>query len=299
MSLETQAPEWGWYYVAIYFFIAGVSAGAYLIGALVELLGGDERRSISRTAYDISFPLLLVTPFLLIIDLGQPGRFWHLFFDIKGGVPYINLQSAMSVGSWALVVFGVFSLLSFLDNLAAAGHLRRAPLMNFYNRIPRKLYAVMGSAAAFFVAGYPGVLMNATAVPLWAATDPLLGALFIASSASTGAAAIALLMAWRKMTSLDTFKQVDTFDRVAMVVELVIIAAAIIAAGQFTAPLARGPYALMFWGGTVVLGILVPLGLGWYARRPGAGSSFVMGAPILILIGGALLRICFVQAVQM
>jgi len=299
MNLEMQAPEWGWYYVAIYFFIAGVSAGAYFIGSLAELLGRDERGSISRTAYDIAFPPLLVTPFLLIADLGQPGRFWHLFFDIKGGGPYINLQSAMSVGSWALVVFGVFSFLSFLDNRVAAGHLRCAPFMNLYNRIPRKLYAVVGSVAGFFVAGYPGVLMNATAVPLWAATDPLLGALFIASSASTGAAAIALYMAWRKMASVDTFGRVEGFDRIAMLVELVIIAAAIIAAGQFAAPLIRGPYALMFWGGTVVLGILLPLGLGWYGRRPEAGISFVMGAPILVLFGGALLRITFVQAVQM
>ncbi len=299
MSLETQAPEWGWYLVAIYFFIAGVSAGAYFIGALVELFGGDERRSISRTAYDISFPPLLLTPVLLIIDLGQPGRFWHLFFDIKGGLPYINLQSAMSVGSWALVVFGVFSLLSFLDNRVAAGHLRRVPLMNLYHRIPRKIYTVVGSAVAFFVAGYPGVLMNATAIPLWAATDPLLGPLFIASSASTGAAAIALSLAWRKMTSHDTFNQVETFDRVAMILELVIIAAVIIAAGQFAAPLIRGPYAFMFWGGTVVLGILLPLGLRWYDRRRGAGSSLVMGTPILVLLGGALLRISFVQAVQM
>ncbi len=299
MSLETQAPEWGWYYVAIYFFIAGVSAGAYFIGALAELSGADEKHHISRGAYDIAFPLLFVTPILLIIDLGQPGRFWHLFFDIKGGVPYINLQSSMSVGSWALVVFGVFSLLSFLDNRVAAGHLRRAPFMNLYNRIPRKLYAVVGSAVAFFVAGYPGVLMNATAVPLWAATGPLLGALFIASSGSMGAAAIALSMAWRKMTSADTFPRIDNFNRIAMLVELVIIAAAIVTAGRFAAPLARGPYALMFWGGTVVLGILLPLGLGWYARRPGVGSSFVLGAPILVLFGGALLRISFVQAVQM
>ncbi len=296
MSLETQAPEWAWYLVAIYFFVAGVSAGAYFIGALVELLGGDESRSISRTAYDIAFPPLLVTPVLLIIDLGQPGRFWHLFFDIKGGVPYMNLQSAMSVGSWALMIFGIFSLLSFLDNRTAGG--RRLPLMNLYNHIPRKVYAVMGSAVAFFVAGYPGVLMNATAVPLWATTAPLLGALFIASSASTGAAAIALLMAWRKMASVNTFGRVENFDRIAMVIELVIIAAVIIAAGQFAAPLIRGPYAVIFWGGTVVLGILLPFGLGWYAHRPAVGSSFVMGASILVLFGGALLRIIFVQAVQ-
>jgi formate-dependent nitrite reductase membrane component NrfD len=219
---------------------------------------------------------------------------------MKGGVPYINLQSPLSVGSWALMVFGGFSLLSFLDNLVVEGRLKFAPFANLYNHIPRKIYAVVGSAAGFFVAGYTGVLLNITARPLWAATDPLLGALFIASGASTGAAAIALVMAWQKMTAGDTFERLESFDRVAMIVELVLIVAVVIVAGRFAAPLLRGPYALMFWGGTVALGIVIPLGIHWYARRPGAaGSSLVMLTSILILIGGALLRISLVQAGQM
>ncbi len=299
MSLETQAPGWGWYYVAIYFFIIGVSGGAYFIGSLTEILGGEERRRISRIAFDIAFPPVLVTPILLIADLGKPERFWHLLFDIKGWVPYLNLQSPMSFGSWALVIFGIFSFLSFLDNRVAAGHLRRFPLMNLYNRIPRKLYAVLGAAAGLFIGGYTGVLLNLTAVPLWEATDPLLGVLFIASSASMGAAAIALSMVRQNMTSLPTFKQVESFDRVAMFLELVIIAVVIIAAGQFAAPLNRGLFGILFWGGTVVLGILLPLVLGWYALQPGVGSRFVVAAAILVLFGGALLRITLVQAVQM
>lgn len=300
MPLETHAPEWGWYYIAMYFYIGGVSAGAYFIGSLVELFGSEKQRGISRIAYYIAFPLLLLTPILLIADLGRPGRFWHLFFYMKGGFPYINLQSPLSVGSWALMVFGGFSLLSFLDNLVAEGRLKSAPFANLYNRIPRKLYAVIGSAAGFFVAGYTGVLLNITARPLWAATDPLLGALFIASGASTGAAAIALVMAWQKMTADDTFERLQSFDRISMIVELVLIVAVIIVAGRFAAPLLSGPYALMFWGGTVALGIVIPLGIHWYARRPGtAGNTLVMLTSILILIGGALLRISLVQAGQM
>jgi protein NrfD len=300
MSFEAQAPHWEWYYVALYFFVVGVSAGAYFIGSLVELFGSEKQHEISRIAFYLAFPPLLVTPILLIADLGRPERFWHLFFYIKGNIPYVNLQSPMSAGSWALLVFGVFTLLSFLDNLVAEGRLKFAPFANLYNRVPRKVYALIGSAAGFFVAGYTGMLLNITARPLWAATDPLLGSLFIASGGSTGAAAIALVMAWRKMTSSDTFKPLEAFDRVAMIVELVLIVVVIIAAGQFATPLFRGSYALMFWGGTVALGILIPLGLKWYARRPGtASNSLVMLTSILILFGGALLRISLVQAGQM
>jgi len=300
MSFETQAPDWAWYFIALYFYIGGVSAGAYFIGSLAELFGGEEQNDISRIAFNIALPLILITPILLIADLGRPERFWHLFFYTNGGVPYMNLQSPLSVGSWALMVYGAFSLLSFLDNLVAEGRLKSAPLAHLYNRLPRKAYAVIGSLAGFFVAGYTGVLLNLTARPLWAATDPLLGALFIASGASTGAAAIALVMAWKKMTSATAFDRLEAFDRITMVVELLLIVTMIVVAGRFAAPLLHGAYALLFWGGTVVLGILLPLGLYWYARRRGADrGAIVMLAASLVLFGGAVLRISLVQAGQM
>lgn len=294
----SQAPHWEWFYVALYFFIGGTAAGAYFIGSAAELFGGERQREISRTAFHITLPLLLATPVLLIADLGRPERFWHLFLYPNGGVPYVNLQSPLSVGSWALLAFGGFSLLSFLDNLVAEGRFRSAPFIHLYNRIPRRIYALCGSAAGIFIAGYTGVLLNVTARPLWAATSPLLGALFIASGVSSGAAAIALFMVWRKVTSGDSFERLEFFDRVVMVIELVLIAAALIIAGKFAAPLLGGLYGIMFWGGTVVLGILMPLGLYWYSRRSGIENRLVMLSSILVLIGGALLRISLLQAGQ-
>ena len=196
MNPEVHIPGWEWYYVAMYFFIAGISAGAYFIGTLAELFGGERHREISRTGFYIAFPLILLTPPLLIADLGRPERFWHLLFHAKSGIPYMNFQSPLSVGSWALLLFGAMAFLSFLDNLVSEGKLQSAPFAKAYSRIPRKWYAVVGSIAGFFVAGYTGVILNITARPFWAATDPLVGALFIASAASTGAAAIYLVMSW-------------------------------------------------------------------------------------------------------
>ncbi len=299
MSIETQAPGWAWYFVALYFFIGGTSAGAYFIGSLAELFGGQSRREISRIAFYLAFPLILVTPFLLIADLGRPERFWHLFVYVNGGQPSFNFLSPLSVGSWALLLFGAMAFLSVLDNLVVDGRLKFAPLANVYNRIPRRLYALVGSLAGFFVAGYTGVLLNLTARPLWAASDPLVGALFLASAGSAGAAAIALVMAWRKMASSETAAQLEVFDRVVMIIELVLVVAMVVVAGQFAAPLLSGPYAIMFWGGAVLLGIIIPLVLNWTTRQPRPTSSnLVVLTAILILFGGALLRISLVQAGQ-
>lgn len=300
MGLETQAPHWEWYYIAMYFFIGGISAGAYFIGSLLELMGSEKHRQISRTAYYIAFPLICITPILLTADLGRPERFWHLFFYTKQGIPYMNFTSPLSVGTWALLVYGGMSLLSFLNTLVIDGRLKSSALLKIFSSVPHKVYAVIGSFFGFFVAGYTGVLLNITARPLWASTDPLIGSLFIASAASTGAAAIALAMAVQKISSRDAIKEVEVFDRVAMIIELLLIAAMLIIAGQFAGPLLKGPYAVMFWGGTVILGIIVPIGLHWYGRRPGAVTAdLVKLTAILVLIGGAFLRISLVQAGQM
>ncbi len=300
MSPESQAPGWEWYYIALYFFVGGTAAGAYFIGSLIEFFGAEKYRSISKVAFYIAFPLALLCPILLTLDLGQQARFINLFYSPSAGGLYINWQSPVSFGSWALLVFGAMSFLSFVDNLIQDGKIKFAPFANLYSRRPRTLYAIVGSIAGFFVAGYTGVILNLTARPLWAATDPLLGALFIASGASSGAAAIALVMVLRKMLSGDTYERLEYFDRLAMILELVLIAAAILIAGRFAAPLMSGTFAVMFWGGTVLLGIVVPFVLNFSASRKGMArsESLVMLTALLVLLGGALLRISLVQAGQ-
>jgi formate-dependent nitrite reductase membrane component NrfD len=200
------------------------------------------------------------------------------------------------------LVFGVVSLLSFLDNLVADGYLKSAPFRELYNRVPRKLYALVGSAAGFFIAGYTGVLLNITVRPFWVATDPWIGALFIASAASTGAAAIYLVMAVRKVLHQFELAEFERFDRYAMIFELALIAIMLIAAGQFAQPLFSGGLGVLFWVGTVGLGLLVPLGLELYTRRQGRrlhhSASLVTVVAVLVLLGGALLRITLVQAGQ-
>ncbi len=302
MSIDSQAPGWEWYLVALYFFVGGLSAGAYFIGSLVELVGRDEHRDISKIAYYIAFPVILLAPILLIADLGRPERFWHLFLYTNGGIPAFNFSSPLSVGSWALLIFGAFVTLSFVDNLVQDGVLKFAPFANVYNRRPRKLYALIGSLAGFFIASYTGVLLDLTARPLWAATSPLLGLLFLVSGGSAGAAAIALVMAVRRMLTGDAFDHLETFDNLSMVIELLLIIITIAIAGQFAAPLFTGPYALLFWGGTVLLGLIIPLALNAYISRSRHAIPFVYGwvalAAVLIMLGSMFLRISFVAGGQ-
>ena len=84
-----------------------------------------------------------------------------------------------------------------------------------------KLVAGLGGLFGFFVAGYTGVLLSVTNRPIWADT-PWLGALFLASGASTGAAAL-MLLARRRGATERSLRWLASFDTQALIVELVIL----------------------------------------------------------------------------
>jgi formate-dependent nitrite reductase membrane component NrfD len=141
-----------------------------------------------------------------------------------------------------------------------------------------------------------------TARPLWALTDPLVGALFIASAGSTGAAAIYLAMKWGRVHPGPELEEFERFDRLVKVLEIALAAGIVIAAGKYAGVLFHGPYAVMFWGGAIFLGTLVPLAANWYAHRAGRHVRSERAAVLmacLVLFGGLLLRISLVQAGQL
>src|SRR5512144_2660212 len=151
MPGEIQVPMWQWW-IVIYFFLGGVAGGAYFLSAVIELVGSPEDRPVARMGYYIAFPLALVCAILLIVDLGQPLRFWHMVVYSKTFLPWINWVSPISVGAIALLLFGLFSFLSFLDALVETGRLPWAPLRARYSGAPRNVYAILGAIAGFFLA---------------------------------------------------------------------------------------------------------------------------------------------------
>jgi formate-dependent nitrite reductase membrane component NrfD len=86
------------------------------------------------------------------------------------------------------------------------------------------------------------------------------------------------------------------------IVEIVLAVGIVIAAGKYAGVLFRGPYAVMFWVGAILLGTLVPLATKWYAYRPGHRARSEPVATLmacLVLSGGLLLRISLIQAGQL
>ena len=84
-----RAPEWTWY-ILFYFFFAGVAGGSYMIATLLRLRGTPADEPTARLGYYIAFGVLMLCPPMLVIDLGQPLRFWHMMWNTTPGINLPN-----------------------------------------------------------------------------------------------------------------------------------------------------------------------------------------------------------------
>jgi formate-dependent nitrite reductase membrane component NrfD len=164
-------PVWTWE-IPTYFFTGGL-AGASSVLSFSARLAGNER--LARTALLVGAAADVVSPALLISDLGRPERFHHMLRVVK-------VTSPMNVGAWVLLVSGGASNTAAL--LELLGRLRRV----------RAAAEAVATVAGPPLATYTGVLVADTAVPAWHEGRRELPWIFGASAAaSAGAAACALL----------------------------------------------------------------------------------------------------------
>jgi len=155
--------------IPFYFFFGGL-AGASAGFAYVSGLRGDDE--VARRAWAIALGGVVVSPALLISDLGQPKRFLNMLRVFK-------VTSPMSVGSWVL---------------ATAGPLTAVAAVNAWTgRLPRLAAAARPGAAllGLGLSTYTAALVADTAVPVWHEARGTLPYVFAGgSAASAGAAAL-------------------------------------------------------------------------------------------------------------
>lgn len=157
-------PVWTWE-VPLYFFVGGAAGVSAVIAAAAEF-SGPAFADLARDAKWIALIGALISPLLLISDLGRPARFLNMLRVLK-------LQSPMSVGVWTLVVF---------SGAAAAAWLPIGVLAS--------AATIVAAISGAILATYTGVLIGATAIPVWSRN---VGVLPIHFGASGLAASVSLL----------------------------------------------------------------------------------------------------------
>jgi len=232
--------------LAWYLFLAGLSAGAYTTAALANFKDPENTRKFQLGGRLIAVVAVIVGLLLLIVDaeagLHNPVRFFYLL---------TNWNSVMTWGTAILAVFTVIACLSAL-------------LMLLKKRVPKALDYI-GIFLALCTAAYTGVLIGVVETyPLW--NNALLPVLFVVSGFSAGLAATFLASTFFAHEEAGKLVSLKKFHFSLPIIEICLIGILlyITATGSVTGTasvslLTSGNLSMLFWGGLIVIGLLLPI----------------------------------------
>ncbi len=307
----------------LYLWMAGMAGGAYFAAFLVDRFTGGSNKALLRLATYVGIPLAVIGVMLLVVDLGQPLRFWHLFTQFK-------LISPMSMGTWILLIW---------VNIAVI----MAILWWFENRLTeetakslRQLTGFLGWVDLVFAAlliAYTGVLLAVSNQPLWSSTV-LLPALFTASAISTGLALLILVTVAANAITKGTLVELRIAiskifgstdwtvpnrivarlaeaDVIVIFIEIAILVgyaiwlavSGVMGAGESLRLLVAGALAIPFWAGVVFLALLIPVSLDIASWGKEIESKpvlrTILASSACVILGGLVLRAIIIIGGQM
>ncbi|HEV3152395.1 MAG TPA: NrfD/PsrC family molybdoenzyme membrane anchor subunit [Candidatus Baltobacteraceae bacterium] len=278
-------PHWEWE-VVTYLFLGGVMGGSGMLAALAQR---SEDEPLERTSRYLSLALSVAAPAVLISHLGRPERFLHMLRIVK-------LRSPMSMGVWGLVAYGTFSGFNAIAQLARDGILPR-----WIARLePAPLTVTMQALFGAFTAGYTGVLLSATAIPLWAKGKYHIPAMSVCSAVA-GACAINAIALCADPSGGPAQVKLERFEACAAAMELAILAHFRAYAGETGKPLFEEERGELLRSWTIGAGIVAPVLINAasqarrkHSKRPSVVHTLLAG--VLTLAGGYVLRKVLIDA---
>ena len=286
---------WGWE-IPIYLFLGGMVAGMMLISGYFLFSGRYKETNCSCYYLPLmSFVLLTLGMVALFLDLEHKLYVWRLYTTFE-------ITSAMSWGSWILVL--VYPIL-FLNMLMRPHRIiiEKLPIVKkWHNSLLERpiLIKNLGVVTMFFGAGiglYTGVLLSSLgARPLWSSS--ILWLLFLISGLS-GAAAFVHVIA----KNVFERELLAKADNAFLIIELFVIGLFIIGLKTATEVqssaadiLLFGEFASSFWVFVIGIGIVIPLIIQLLAVNHKIHHTPF--APLMVIIGGLILRFIIVEAGQ-
>lgn len=274
--------EWNWL-IVIAFFLGGISGGLFLLSTYLDF-------SLGLSAAMVIVALGTCTA--LYFDLGRPDRVLRLFSQVG--------SSWISRGTLLISIFIVFGILSVL------------PSFGWFTWLPWSASTGLGQAiraialvSAFGVIIYAGFVMSySPSIPFWNTT--LLPVIFVFYALMGGAGA-AFLMIWATRDAERIAQLLGPIEILLIVGTMVLLFSYVmtmyystVAARESVRMLLAGSLRWAFWGGVVVVGLVVPLALATYTRVSGIDPSLAVailaGVGVFELFGGLLFRYSLLRA---
>ena len=267
---------WG-LWVGLYVYLVGVSGGAFLVAFLHHGLGVASLRRPSRYAVPIALTSLVAGLTLVLLDLGQMGRFWYLF----------TRTSPTSLLAWMVWVYTLYSLV-LVAMLVAMARERQAAL---------RWLSIAGFALVVTFGGGEGALFGVLgSKPFWNSGILPIRFLFSAFLSGMGLVAFATVL-FRRWPSDAEDQAAGRFLRQALLGLLalnILLEFAEISVTLYTGlpPVLEayrlvmfGPYWWVFWILQLAMGLVLPTLL--LVSPVGARPAWLGLAGLLIALGYA------------
>jgi len=250
-----------------------------MIAAAASVCGGRRMKSTVRNGRYLAVAAGATGPLFLVAHLKTPDRWYNMLRIIRP-------TSAMSLGSWILSGFGLFSGITAAASFL--GDRRRSRALARVGDAAQWPAAILGAGMTTYTAS----LLSSTSTPRWASAPRALAVQFGGSAMAGGAAALSLLE--RANGRAENCRRLDTLAVVATAVEAIAGAEVNRRHRAATAPdsgaLPREPTARALAQGVPLACYAVNL----LRREPSPALSVV--AALSILAGSAITRNTELQA---
>jgi tetrathionate reductase subunit C len=238
--------------IAVYFYLTGLSAGSFIISTFAYGFGMTKFKPLGKIGVVMATLLLIIAPVILLIDLEQPLRFWHLIL-------YLRITSPITWGTFLLslypmncIVYGYFMF---------KGDMKKT-----------KMFGLIGIPLALLVHGYTGfILALGKARVLW--NTAIMPPIFLVSAMVSGLAMMILAVIIKDYV-LQKNKERNpaliydlakllaasiVLDLILIGIDLTVLLTSHTEAYKAAVMLLTGEFSLPFLGIEVFLGAVIPL----------------------------------------
>jgi Ni/Fe-hydrogenase subunit HybB-like protein len=316
--------SWGIYISNFVFFVA-ISLVGSLISAILKLSNAHWQTPLTRIAEIIAVAGIIFAGIIIIVDMGRPERFWHLFV-------YGRIQSPII---WDVIVISTYLVVSMLllyipmiPDIAIcrdATPIENKWLKRFYTFLSIgwqgskeqysiieksvKILAIVVIPLAFSIHTVTSWLFATTARPGWDSTN--LGAYFVSGAFVVGTGAVICAMyILRQHYKLEKYITLKHFDYMGKLLVLLLLLYLYFNINEYFVPgykmkkvdaehlneLLTGSYAPLFWS-VQIFGMILPVLIMLFKAGRQPFVMFIVG--VMVVVGAWFKRFLIVIPTMM
>ncbi|HLG42249.1 MAG TPA: NrfD/PsrC family molybdoenzyme membrane anchor subunit [Planctomycetota bacterium] len=273
----TQHVPWG-LWIALYIYLIGLSAGSFLLSTLVYVFGVRRFEPVGPLALLQALICMLLAIVLILLDLGHPERFLHVFI-------YWNPTSVLA---WECLFYTAYIAIIVTELYLVFGRPASA-------RKWLRILGLIGIPVAVGVHGGTGAIFAVVkSRPTW--YTGLLPIIFLVSAVVSGGALLTFLSAAvlpsDRDRKLPIIRTLATITAATVALDLLLLASEVLVTfyGGMSSHVAAwksilfGPYAWVFWGVQIALGALIPMLIVAHPRAR-ASIAWLGAAGVLVVVG--------------